>query len=49
MVDGGGRRSVCSSPVLEEPQEGAGPAGIDWDLIRRERDEFAEIKWKGES
>lgn len=42
-------KSVWSSQALEEAEKSLAPAAIDWDEIRRGKDEFAEIKWRGES
>lgn len=42
-------QSVCPSQALEKAEEGPAPAAIDWDAIRKQKDEFAELKWRGES
>lgn len=34
---------------MGKAEEGPAPAAIDWDAIRKQRDEFAELKWRGKS
>lgn len=42
-------RSVWSSQALENAKVAPARAAMDWDTIRKQKDEFAELKWKGES
>lgn len=43
------QRSVWPSQALENAEAVPAPAAIDWDTIRKQKDEFAELKWRGES
>lgn len=43
------KKSVWASQALENAEEGPAPAAIDWDMIRKQKDEFAKLKWRGES
>lgn len=45
----GRKKSVWSNQALEAAAVDPAPAAIDWDMIRRHKEEYAEIKWKGES
>lgn len=49
VEDDGTKKSTWSSQALEASAVGPAPSAIDWDMIRKNKDEYAEIKWKGES
>lgn len=42
-------KSVWPAQALENAEAGPAPAAIDWDTIRKQKDEFVERKWRGES
>eukprot|EP00066_Takifugu_rubripes_P002169 XP_003963913.2 PREDICTED: probable ATP-dependent RNA helicase DDX43 [Takifugu rubripes] len=47
-VEGEGRTtSDWTSRAAPSAQEASAPAAIDWGMIRKKKDKYAEIKWKG--
>lgn len=41
-------KSAWPSRALKNAEAGAAPAAIDWDTIRKQKDDFAQLKWRGE-
>ncbi|XP_056904251.1 probable ATP-dependent RNA helicase DDX43 [Takifugu flavidus] len=47
-VEGEGRTtSDWTSQAAPSAQEASAPTAIDWGMIRKKKDEYAQIKWKG--